>query len=148
MVVGGADHYRALHPGYQPGCQQWHHGSPIFPHFSPCPTGALACDRLTVMSWSCWCASVCTKAVVSQMCNEPVTTAGSSSMLRVLRCPCLRNEQRCYRTCSSPKGIAFRLFSKNHNNLLFQPLEFTETLLASDLIDLSSTSVGLLVTQT
>lgn len=91
--MGGADHYRALHPGYQPGCQQWHHGSPIFPHLSPCPTGALARDRLTVMSWSCWCASVCTKAVVSQMCNEPVTTAGSSGMLRVLRCPCLRNDK-------------------------------------------------------
>lgn len=150
MVVGGADHRgRALSPAYQTGCQLWHHGSPRFSSLlTPCPTGALARDQLTVMACSCWCASVCTKAVVSQMCIEPVTTAGSSGTLGVLGCRCLGNEQRCCRTCSSPKSIAFRLFSKNHNNLLFQPLEFKESLLASDLTDLSSTSVGLSVTQT
>lgn len=46
------------------------------------------------------------------------------------------------------KGIALRLLSKKPNNLLFQPLEFTKSPLASDLIDLFGTSVGLLLTQT
>lgn len=46
------------------------------------------------------------------------------------------------------KGIALRLLSKKPYNLLFQPLEFTKSPLASDLIDLFGTSVGLLLTQT
>lgn len=129
--------------------------APTSPHFSHrVPQEPLhTLRRLTAMAWSRWCGTVCTKAVpgFSGVRWTRRTNAGSASVHAVLWAdgwPSLLKEQRCCRTCSSPKGIAFRLLSQNHNNLLFQPRQFTKTPLASDLTDLFSTSVGLLLTQT
>lgn len=104
------------------------------------------------MVWSCQWARVYTKAVScsSDIHGTNCTDAGSPST-HAVSCrdaPAFWGNKGAVGPALLQRHCAFRLLSKNCNNLLFQPLEFTKSPLASDLTDLSGTSVGLLLTQT
>lgn len=142
---------KTLIPSYQMVCWHWHHSSAcFFPFLAPCPTEAPT-HAITALSDGL-VLKVCKSLHKSNflflrwLLNQHWLAQHPCHALN--RYPRLLKEQRYCRTCLSSKDITFRLLSKNQNNPLFQPLEFTKTLLASDLTDLFWPSVGLLLTQT